>query len=295
MEIKEWFLNVKEWIFNKKIFVLSVILIFIGWTFCFKLISPGYVGVRVNLLGENKGVDSRVLKTGLHWISPWKKVYKFPTFMQNHTWEGSRNSFNFQTSEGLYVTAEIGISYHVNEDLVHILFQQYRRGIDEITHIFLRNYIRDAINKTAATLKIEDLYSTEKKDFFDCIEKYLAEKLESKGIILDRVYLIGRFHLPESVVTALNMRIEAIQRAHQRENELKESEAFARKQIALANGEAESKLVRARAESEANKLLVQSLSKELIVFNAIHKWDGKLPETMATGGLTGLLKEVKSK
>ena len=115
-----------------KIWLLSAgAAIFITWIFFFKMVSPGYVGVVVNLFGEDKGADAEELHVGMHWVAPWKKVYTFPIFAQNHIWDGDR-SFTFQTGEGLNVNADIGISYHLPSDSIHTLFCKYRRGIDEI-------------------------------------------------------------------------------------------------------------------------------------------------------------------
>lgn len=290
--------NLKEFIIyirnmNKKLCVLLIIILFIFIIICkfFIIIEPGQVGVKINLMGDEKGVSTKTLCTGMHWIAPWKRVYRFPTFIQNDTWE-EKNEFNFQTSEGLSVSSSVGISYRLDIDKIPFLFSQYRRGIHEITQLFLKNYIRDALNKTASKFKIEDLYSSEKQDFFECVEKHLKSHVQEKGIIIEKVYLIGKMHLPESVVTALNLKIEAIQRAHQRENELKEAEAVARKHIAIAQGEADSQLIKARAEAESNKLVMQSINERLITLQAVQKWDGKLPSTFA-GDIVNILKEIK--
>jgi regulator of protease activity HflC (stomatin/prohibitin superfamily) len=228
----------------------------------------------------------------MHWVAPWVKVYRFPVFMQNDVWEGKNEEFNFQTSEGLSVYANLGISYHLDRDSIPFIFAEYRRGIDEITHVFLRNYIRDALNKTASKMKIEDLYSSEKQDFLEQVELHLKSILDKKGIVIDKLYLIGKFHLPETVVNALNLKIEAIQRAHQRENELKEAEAVARKQMALAQGEANALLIKAQAEAEANKLVMESINEKLIMLQAVQKWNGQLPQTIAKD-ITGIFKEIK--
>jgi len=254
---------------------VGVVLI-IAWAFCFKMISPGYVGVVVDMLGDNKGVESKELRVGMHWIAPWKNVYQFPIFEQNDTWEGDREGFNFQTSEGMAVSADIGITYHLRPESIPLIFQRYRRGMDEITHIFIRNYIRDAINKSASKTKIEDLYSG-KEGFFEDVEKHVRDDLSPIGIELSRIYLIGRFHFPQNVISALNSKIEANQRAQQRENELREAEAEAKKQIAKADGQARCAIVQAESESKANLLLSQSVTAELIQWQAVQKWDGKLP------------------
>lgn len=249
---------------------------------CFKIIHPGYVGVVIDLLGDSKGVETKELHVGMHWMPPWKAVYAFPIFEQNDTWEG-KEAFNFQTSEGMAVSADIGITYHLCPESIPLIFQRYRRGMDEITNVFIRNYVRDAINKSASKTKIEDLYSG-KESFFEDIETHVRADLAPLGIELSRIYLIGRFHFPETVIAALNSKIEANQRAQQRENELREAEAEAKKQVARAEGQAKCSILQAEAEAKANNVLSQSITAELIQWQATQKWDGKLPSV--TGGAT---------
>lgn len=250
--------------------------LFIAWIFCFKMILPGYVGVVVDMLGDNKGVEAKELHVGMHFIAPWKSIYQFPIFEQNDTWEGDGECFHFQTSEGMAVSADIGITYHLRPESIPVIFQRYRRGMEEITDVFIRNYIRDAINKSASKTKIEDLYSG-KESFLEDVERHVRDDFQPLGIELSRIYLIGRFHFPQNVITALNSKIEANQRAQQRENELREAEAEAKKQIAKAEGQARCSVVKAESESKANYLLSQSITQELIQWQAVQKWDGKLP------------------
>lgn len=271
---------------SEKTFVLIAsffITLFLAWAFLFKMISPGYVGVVVDLLGDSKGVETKELHVGMHVIAPWKTVYQFPIFEQNHTWEG-RDAFNFQTSEGLAITADIGITYHIRPDSIPTIFAKYRRGMDEITDTFIRNFVRDAINKAASKMKIEDLYGESKEEFFDIVQTQVKKELHDIGFEISRIYLIGRFHFPESVVVALNQKIEAIQRAQQRENELREAEAEAKKQVAKAAGQAQCVMLQAESEAKANTILSQSVTAELIQWQAVQKWDGKLPSV--TSGAT---------
>jgi len=262
---------------NWKIYLAIAIPFFVLLISCFNIIRPGNVGVVVDLLGDKKGVEEKELHVGMHWIAPWKNVYSFPIFEQNHTWEGDEDGFNFQTTEGMAVSADVGITFHLKPEAIPIIFQRYRRGMPEITDIFIRNFIRDAVNKSASRVNIEDLYGSGKEAFFDNVEKHVREDLSPIGIEVSRIYLIGRFHFPQTVITALNAKIEANQRAQQRENELREAEAEAKKQIARAEGQARCAVVQAESESEANHLLSKSVTKELIQWQAVQKWDGKLP------------------
>ena len=256
--------------------------LFLFWVVNFVKIPPGYVGVVVDLFGDKRGVEQQELHVGVYWISPWKSVYRFAVFEQNDTWEGNE-SFHFQTSEGLACAADVGITYHLDPAAIHKVFAKYRRGMYEITHVFIRNYIRDAINKSASKIKIEDLYGAGKEAFFEEIESHVQSDLSDLGIHVSRIYIIGRFHFPQNVINALNSKIEAIQRAQQRENELRESEAEAKKRIAKVEGDAICVRIAAEADAKANEILTKSLSDHILAKMAIEKWDGKLPTYLGAG------------
>ena len=130
-------------------------------------------------------------------------------------------------------------------------------------------------------MNIEDLLSEKKEAFFDQVHAKMNAELTPIGFKISNVYIIGKLHVPEIVTDALNKKIEATQKAQQRENELRESEAEAKKLVAKAKGEAESLIIEAKSKSEANTLLNKSLTPELLKWQHIEKWDGKLPSTVA--------------
>lgn len=261
---------------------------------CLVRINPGEIGVIVNLLGDDRGVEQKEATIGIHFIAPWKTVYKFPTFEQNHQWTES-DSFVFQTSEGLSVQSDIGISYHLNPEKIYLLFAKYRRGMDEITHLFIRNNLRDAINRHASKMKIEELIGPKKEEFFTNIHDSLKKELDDLGFVITHVYIIGQFTVPDNVKEALNAKIAATQKAQQRENELRETEAKAKMLVAESEGISKSILIKARAEADANNLISKSLNKDLLQWNSINKWDGKLPYAMSGNGTPFILNLPENK
>jgi len=265
-------------------------------------VPAGNVGVKVYLLGTNKGVDHEELGVGRYWIGLNEELYLFPTFQQNYVWtkdetEGSENdeSITFQTKEGMSCNADIGISYHLDADKISVIFQKYRKGIAEITDVFVRNIVRDAINKVASTMSVQDVYGVGKQKFIADVTDLVKSQLDSNGIMIDKLSLIGEIRIPQTVKAALNQKVQATQRAQQRENELREAEAQAKKaeaeargkaqaNIARAEGEAKAILVEAEAQAKANQLLARSLTPTLVKYKQIEKWDGKLPTVTSDGG-----------
>jgi regulator of protease activity HflC (stomatin/prohibitin superfamily) len=277
---------------NWRILILMILIaVVMGTTACSK-VPAGNVGIKVYLLGGNKGVDTEELGVGRHWIGINEDLYIFPTFTQNYVWtkdpkEGSKNdeSLTFQTIEGMSVNADVGISYHIDPVKVSLIFQKYRKGIDEITDIFLRNMVRDAFVQVASTRAVEDIYGAKKAEIVSQVESMVKNQVRGIGIEIERIYLIGNMRLPDQVVKALNEKIQATQRAQQRENEIREADAEAQKKIAQAKGIAESIKLQAEAQAEANIKLAKSITPELVQYKAIEKWDGILPKLTGSNAI----------
>lgn len=252
-------------------------------------VEPGYVGIKVNKLGGDKGVNSQELGVGRYWIGMNEELYTFPTFSQSQMWtkaktDGSPNddSFTFQTREGLSVNADLGITYAIDPSKVTVIFQKYRKGIDEITHVYLRNMVRDAIVTEASSRPIESVYGAGKAELIESVQRRVVAETQSIGIIIEKIYLVGDLRLPDVVTDAINAKIGATQKAAQRENEVAQSRAEAEKKIAEAKGEADSKLLVAEAEAKAIKIKGDALSQnpKLVELSAVEKWNGVLPTYM---------------
>ena len=272
----------------KKLLAISSLLLI---TACSK-VPAGHVGVKVYLLGGDKGVSSEELPVGRYWIGMNEELYLFPTFAQNAVWtleetpeSPTDQSFSFQTVEGMSVSADIGITYSIQPDKVTGIYEKYRKGVDEITDIYLRNMVRDALVKVTSTQKIESVYGAGKATIIESVEKMVRDQVKTIGINVERIYWIGNLRLPTQVTAAINAKIEATQKTQQRENEVAQSKAEADKAIEEARGIADSKLLVAKAEAEAIELKGKAIRENpsVIELNAIDKWDGKLP-TYSGGG-----------
>ncbi|KGV78440.1 prohibitin family protein [Burkholderia pseudomallei] len=227
-------------------------------------VPAGYVGVKVQRYGDDRGVNVEVKGPGRYFNGPNVDMFIFPTFTQSYVWDKagkSDESFTFQTVEGLSVNTDIGVSYAIPRENAPKVFQKYRRGVDEITGVYLRAIVRDALNLAGASMAVEDEV------------KANAAKV---GISVEKVYFVNQMRLPEQVMNSINGKIAATQIAQQKENELRAAEADAAKQVAIAKGEAEALEVKAKALRENSQILQQM---------AIEKWDGKLPQYMGSNSV----------
>lgn len=260
-----------------KIMIGTAILFFIMLlSSTFSKVPAGYRGVKVNLYGSEKGVAEMSVGVGRYLLGWNTELYLFPTFLQNYSWKGEQ-AITMQTSEGLSIKTDAGITYSIEPDNVVHVFQKYRLGIDEITNTFLHNMVRDAMNEVASTMTVEQIYGANKEKFIQQVNEIVKREAGANGIDVDKIYLVGSFELPESVVNSINSKIQASQNAMKVENEVATAKAEAQKTIVDAQAHGQQVLINAESQAKANKILAESLTKEFVQYQAILKWNGELP------------------
>lgn len=262
-----------------KIMKLSAVLLSIGLVSACSNVPNGHVGVKIDRYGDDRGVQAETFKPGRYYIGPTADMYLFPTFSQNDAWTKEANefsptdeSFAFQSVEGLSVGADIGFSYHIKPEDAPRVFEKYRRTVQEISSVVLRNMTRDALNQVASGMLIEDIYGKGKVDLQAKVFTIVQKEAAKSGITVENLFFIGEIRLPAAVRNSINAKIAATQEAIRKENELRSAIADAEKAIAEARGQAESTEILGRALAQNPAVLKHKW---------LEKWNGKLPTTVA--------------
>lgn len=258
-------------------------------------IDAGHVGIEVALIGSEKGVQDVTQVTGIVWYNPYTtEIYEFPVFVQNSVYalEATTESdggqeFRVTTKDGLGCGFDVSINYKIEESSVVPIFKKYRRPLSQLNRTIIKNYLRQAFNKTASKYTAEDLYQR-REQFQAEAEKGIRKLLEPEGFKIEQVVLLGEIRLPKSVRMNIEAKVNAKQLSLKKQEELAQTQADAEKQIAQAEGRAKSLLIQAKAEAEANNLRQQSLNALLIQQQWIEAWQkggSKVPQYI--GGKDG--------
>lgn len=253
-------------------------------------VPAGYVGVKVDKYGDDRGVQAEVLKPGRYFTGINTTIFEFPTFTQTDKWQekssadekAPNQSITFQASGGIAVNTDIGISFHVDPANVPKVFQKYRRGIDEISDNFLRNMVRDELNTLGIKYDVESLQGTGKEDLLKHVEANVKAKAAEIGVTVEDLSYLSGLRFPGNVVAAINAKIQATQDAMRIENEVRQTKAQAEKQVVSAEAqvkvaEAEARAMKLRGDAlraNSDVLRIKELDNQA---EAIKKWDGKLP------------------
>ena len=252
--------------------------------FCFERIDAGHEGIRVNLYGDNKGVDNVTAVTGMVWYNPLTTmIFEVPTFVQNAVYtrintkdSGGNEEFRVTTKNGLVVGFDVSINYYTPAGNVVDIFKKYRKPVKELEKTIVKNYLRDAFNGTAAKYTASQLYE-KRNEFQQESEDAIKEMLNPEGFVIEQVVLLNELRLPQSVVNNIEAKVNATQMALRKQEELAQAEADAQKIRAKAQGEADALRIQADAEKYAFEQKQKALTKLLVQQQMIEKWNGKLP------------------
>ena len=252
-------------------------------------VGPGYEGVIVDNFGDQKGIEMEEVGVGWHFIPIGKELITYPVYTQNLTWDSGKDNCSaqivFQDRDGQEISADIGLSYHVQQGMSAELYEKYRRKIDDITCVFVKNNIRDGFNNFTITMTAEEIYSGKKTELIKAVEADAINKLGPIGFVIEDLYWAGPIDLPDSIRNAVNLKVQATQEAQQRQNEVATAKADADKKIETARGDAVSIELRSVAEAEAIEREGAALraNPEVLKLREIQQWNGEYPTTLVTG------------
>ena len=253
----------------------------------YERIDAGYEGIKVNLYGDDKGVDDITLVTGAVWYNTiTTAVYEYPTFVQTVDYA----PFSINAKDGSSFTVDPTISLKIVDGKSAEVFKKYRKeDITEVINTTLYNYVRNAFRIQLNNYTTDELVS-KREEFEKAIEERLSKELLAENFQLEQ--MTSGLQYPQTLVNAIDAKNAAVQEAQKAQNEVLKIKAEAEKKIAAANGEAQALKIKGDAEAEYNRKIAASLSPLIVQQMMLDKWDGKLP---VYGTMPTLFKDIAGK
>lgn len=268
--------------------LLVIVALFVAFN-CLVYIRPGSVGVLIHRSGG--GVDKTPLGVGFHFKWPiLQEVVEYPIYMQTLVLTRSDregNNFNEEINvnsvEGQPISCDVSLSFELDPTRVPFLYSSFRTTIGMITHGFVKQSIRQALQEVVGRTEIVNFLGKEKALVVTQTQADLQKHLGEYGFLVKQ-FTLNEVRAPESIVKAIEAKNTMAQEALRAQNELQKKQFEAQQKIIEAEGDAKSTLTRARAQAESNQLLSASLTAQLVEYRKIDKWNGQLPQV--SGGAT---------
>lgn len=251
-------------------------------------VDAGYVGVKVNLTGHDRGISDIKYTTGWVLYNTWfEELYEYPTFKQHVEYE--QEQVILKGGFATHITPTF--NYNLKADQVTDMFAELRLPIKEIETGWLRTAIMSSVNDVSNRWKVEKIFDDREK-FENAI---IAECNKRVGKWFTVDLLRTNIVPPASLQKAIEAKTQAIQQAEAENQKVLVAEAEGLKKMALAradsakrvitsSGKARAMLIEAEAEAEAIRIKQREVSAVYNDYIKANRWDGKLPTYNGTGG-----------
>ena len=245
--------------------LVVVVLLVLGGAFV--QIGPGERGVLMTFGAVHPGV----LEPGLHLKVPFmQSVAKMNVQVQNSQATESAASLDLQD-----VSTTVATNWHILPGDAEWVYQHVGSEPALVSKV-IRPAISNAVKAVTAHYNAEDLI-VQRDQVRGQIEAQIRSALQPFRVVVDAVNVTD-FHFSRQYAEAIEQKQVAQQRALQAEYDLDRAKV-----------QAQQKIVEATAQAQAQKLLQQSLTPEIIQQQAIAKWDGHLPQVMGGKGVLPMI------
>jgi regulator of protease activity HflC (stomatin/prohibitin superfamily) len=229
------------------------------------IVPPGHVGVVVQL-GQ---VQPNTLPPGAYF-RPFllQNVIDFETRVRPHNFREIDAASREYQSVKLTGTLNFAIDAQQADDLYQ------RVGLDfagRVIDAAFSDTIKEIIPRFAVTeilAKREEIRAQTKEKLSTLLGRY--------GILVEDVYLTD-ISFSQEYTQAIEQKQVAQQLVEREREVLNQKRIQAEQSEVEALGQARAEVARAQGAAEANRLLTQSITPELIEYQRVQKWDGRMP------------------
>jgi hypothetical protein len=257
------------------------ILISIVQPFSVEKIDSGHKGLKINLVGNQRGVSSYQYKTGWVVYNTWtEQVLEFPTYQQHIEYEDQ----GVILKGGFSATIKPTFNYSLREDAIGDMFVNLRRDIKEVEQGWLKNAIIGAVNDVANTWEVDSIFN-HRQSFESAIVLECNLRLSKWFNVSQlRTNIVPPDALQESIIA----KTKAIQQAEASEQQAIAAFSEGRRKVAVARADSAETVINANASALAIKIKQTQLTPMYIEYLKAQAWDGVLPTTIAGGSGTFL-------
>ena len=262
------------------LFILGLILSTVQ-PYAIEKIDAGHKGLKINLVGNQRGVASYQYKTGWVVYNSWtEQVLEFPTYQQHIEYEDQ----GVILKGGFSATIKPTFNYSLREDAIGDMFVNLRRDIKEVEQGWLKNAIIGAVNDVANTWEVDSIFNH--RQAFEASIVLECNNRLSKWFNVSqlRTNIVPPDALQESIIS----KTKAIQQAEASEQQAIAAISEGKRKVAVARADSAETIINAQAAALAIKIKQNQLSPLYIEYLKAQAWDGKLPTTMAGGSGTFL-------
>ena len=238
--------------------IVSLLILFVVFCNPIAMVGVGERGVKVTL----GVVDDKSYSEGIHFVTPFiSRIVTLDVRTQKRSISTSVYTKDIQQAKIAYV-----INYNLEPESAYKMYREVGKDYeDKILIPVVEGTIKDVIGKWNA----QDLVANREKATSEILIK-LQNHLKDNYINVSDFQMTS-INYSDVFERAIESKVTAEQDALKAKNKTVQIQEEAKQKLISAEAEAKSMSIRANALSQ---------NKALVEYEAVQKWDGKLPEYM---------------
>lgn len=234
---------------------VAIIILGIGLLLFIERVPEGKVAVVYSPSGGVK----EVLNPGWHLIGLFDKTQKYPTRVTI-----VETKVAVTTADGKKITLPARYEMKVDKAKILDIFSELgSQDIDAIQEGYLYQKLFKASRQTISQYNVLDIFGTKTTEASAKVTEAMRDSSADLGFMITDVTL-GNPDVDDETQKAIDARVKAAQELEKLKLDKQIAQEIAEKKKIEAEGDAVAKIEAARGEAQANKLLEQSITPELL-------------------------------
>jgi prohibitin 1 len=228
----------------------------IGWFSFTETIKQGHAGV---VFSKSSGVQEETLPQGFTVVNPLHKITEYPVSTETITYK----ELPLATVDGKPLNVDITIEYFNNVEKLPYIYNKFKGQKPEaIEQNWLKSRAKDSALEVTSKYTILEVFQNREAIKTEILERF-AKDVKSHGFEIENV-VFGTPQPDENTQKAIQAVVDAQQDLEKLKIDKEKATQIAEKQKIEAQGIAEAEIEKAKGTAEANRLIQQSITPELL-------------------------------
>ncbi len=238
-------------------------------------IDVAHVGLKINLLGDERGVSKYQFAKGWAWYNKYtEEVVELPTFQQHVEYQGKM----VVAKGGFQLPIDPTFNYELIADNAGDMYTNLRKPLEEIQGNWMATGAVGAMNDVANRWSVDSIFNN--REFFESSVMREVDNRMGKWFRFSQIRT--NITLPNELATAITAKTNAIQLAQAEQAQRQVIDMQNLNKIASARGDSAKAVIEAKGLAESIRIKKMEITPLYNEYLKITNWNGANPTTLVT-------------
>lgn len=228
----------------------------VGWFSFTETINQGHVGV---VYSRSTGVKETTLGQGLHFVNPMERITEYPVSTETVEYK----NVSLSTRDGKPLSVTLNFDYYNDVEKLPYIYNKFKgQKPEDIEDSWLKARMRESALAVTSKYTILDIFQNTENIRIE-IEERFREDVKEHGFIVENV-VFGTPKPDKETQKSIQAVVNKQQELEALKIDQQKAEVEAQTKLIKAKGVSEAQIEKARGEAEANRIISESITENIL-------------------------------